>query len=230
MSEKRGDVAMAATGAASAEPSTRWELPAMRGPVVPRGRAAARDLGADPSSSQAGYEAGHVCGLQAGLSAAAEQVAVQQALLQQQIFVVGQVLDALASPLRELDEVTERELCQLALTVAKQLARREISVDPTQVIAIVRATVGLLPASARHVRVHLHPADAAMLRERLTAPGHEAAWAIVEDPVMGRGGCRVSTDHAHIDARLESRVATLLGELCGEVGEAAGEASLDSSL
>lgn len=191
----------------------------MRGPVVAsRSRTTGpRELAAaDQEAWDAGYAAGQASGHRAGLEAAAAQISARENLLDQQIKSLASMLDALSAPLREFDSITEQELCRLALTVGKHLARRELDIDPAQVIAIVRDTVSLLPAAARHVRVHLHPLDAAIVRERLAAPGHDAAWTIVEDPVMGRGGCRVSTDHAHIDARLENRVATLLTELCGE--------------
>ncbi len=206
----------------SEQRSTRWELPAMRGPVL-----AARGNGKRPGDLQeedqlawqAGFEAGQARGLKSGLDAAAAQIAAQQAALQESILNVRGILDALAAPLRDLDQATEAELLRLTLTIGKQLARRELAVDPSQVIAIIRDTVALLPTSARDVRVHLHPLDAAVVRAQLSAPGQEPAWTIVEDPVSSRGGCRVSTDHAQIDARIESRVAALLAELCGDARE-----------
>ena len=100
--------------------------------------------------------------------------------------------------------------------MARHLVRRELRIDPSQVIAIIRETVALLPASARDVRVHLHPEDAAVVREKLATPTGERAWTIAEDPVMGRGGCRVTTDTAQIDARLETRIGTVVSALLGE--------------
>lgn len=193
--------------------SSRWEPPQMRGPVIGlRGRKTGpRDLTQEQHSAwQAGFDAGQTRGLQSGLQAANAQIAQREHDLALRLELVEQMLQAMSAPLQALDEETERELCELALIVGKQLARREITLEPTQVISIVRDTVALLPASARHVRVHVHPLDAVILRERLAKPGQEAAWSIVEDPVMSRGGCRVNTDHAHIDARLESRAAVLL--------------------
>jgi flagellar assembly protein FliH len=102
------------------------------------------------------------------------------------------------------------------LTVARQLVRRELRVDPAQVIAIIRETIALLPAAARDVRVHLHPEDAAVVRERLAEPATERAWRIVEDPVMTRGGCRVTTEHAQIDARLETRINEVIATILGD--------------
>ena len=93
--------------------------------------------------------------------------------------------------------------------------RRELRTDPTQVVAIIRQTVALLPAAARDVRVHLHPEDAQLVRERLVEPQSARAWTIVEDPITSRGGCRVTTDTALIDARVESRIGAAIAAVLG---------------
>jgi flagellar assembly protein FliH len=107
-------------------------------------------------------------------------------------------------------------LLQLALAVGKQLARRELRIDPAQVIAIIRESLGQLPSSARDIRVHLHPEDAAIVRERLTAPANERAWTVVEDPTLSRGGCIVRTENSQIDARLDSRINTVIASALGD--------------
>jgi len=91
-----------------------------------------------------------------------------------------------------------------------------LRIDPSQVIAIIRETMALLPAATRDVRLHLHPDDAALVRERLAQPQSERAWTVIEDPVMGRGGCRVTTDHSLIDARLETRLGAVISQVLGD--------------
>ena len=66
------------------------------------------------------------------------------------------------------------------------------------------------------MRVHLHPADAAIVRERLAQPAAERAWSIVEDPVLARGGCRVITDVSQVDGRFDSRVAAVVAAILGD--------------
>ena len=109
--------------------------------------------------------------------------------------------------------------------MGKQLARRELRIDPAQVIAIMRESLALLPAAAREVRVHLHPEDAATVRERLTAPATERAWTIVEDPTLSRGGCVIHSQSSHIDARLEARIAAVAASALGEERAAQREES-----
>ena len=83
----------------------------------------------------------------------------------------------LAKPFEELDAEVERELLTLAMALARQIVRRELKTDPTQIIGIIREAIAALPVAARDVRVHLHPEDAAVVRAasrarpRTSAPG-----------------------------------------------------------
>ncbi len=121
----------------------------------------------------------------------------------------------LAKPFKELDEEVERELLTLAMALARQIVRRELKADPSHIIGIIREAIAALPVAAREVRVHLHPEDASVVRENLAPTESERAWQIVEDPVMARGGCRVSTTTSRVDARLETRLGAILSELMG---------------
>ncbi len=127
----------------------------------------------------------------------------------------------LAKPFEALDQEVERELLTLAMALARQIVRRELKADPTQIIGIVREAIAALPVAARDVRVHLHPEDAAVMRENLASTASDRAWAIVEDPVMARGGCRIATATSRVDARLETRLAAVLSELLGTERQAA---------
>jgi len=135
------------------------------------------------------------------------------------------VLGLLARPLEQFDAEVERELVQLAVAVGKQLARRELTVEPAQVIAIVRETLAQLPVAAREVRVHLHPQDAATVREHLSAPSAERVWTVIEDPALSRGGCLVQSESSRIDARFESRVAAIAAGALGDERGAARQAA-----
>jgi flagellar assembly protein FliH len=121
----------------------------------------------------------------------------------------------LAKPFEALDEQVEHELLSLALALARHIVRRELKTDPTQIIGIIREAIAALPVAAREVRVHLHPEDAVVVREHLAPTESERAWALIEDPVMARGGCQVTTQTSRIDMRLETRLGAILSELLG---------------
>lgn len=139
-----------------------------------------------------------------------------RAALDERARALQSMLDALGRPLAHVDEQVHEQIAMLAVRIASALVRRELRADPTQVIGIVRETVALLPASSRGVRVALHPDDAALVRERLAASGPEAAWSVVEDAVLARGDCRIYTDYAQIDARLETRLSEAIAALLGD--------------
>ena len=192
----------------------RWTLPEMQGPVVGRTMDERRPGGADGVKS-ARQEA-EARGYAAGQAKAQAETQAGIAALEAHVRQLDSILQLLGRPLLELDAQVDKELTQLALTVGKQLARRELQIDPAQVIGIIRESLGQLPVAARDVKVHLHPDDAAVVRERLAAPTSERAWTIVEDPTLSRGGCIVRSEVSHIDARLESRVHALVTSTFGE--------------
>src|ERR1700733_11688050 len=121
----------------------------------------------------------------------------------------------LAKPFEVLDTEVERELLTLAMALARQIVRRELKTDPTQIIGIIREAIAALPVAAREVRVNLHPEDATVVREHLAPTESERAWAIIEDPVMARGGCQITSATSRVDARLETRLGSILSELLG---------------
>jgi flagellar assembly protein FliH len=199
----------------------RYELPsitAMQAAV--QGRRPGKTVQELEDLEQRTYEEafakGHAESRAQGLAAAEREMRPQIEQLQARVQRLDSIVNSLARPLEELDPEVEDQLLQLALTIGRHLVRRELRIDPSQVIAIIRETVALLPASARDVRVHLHPEDAAVVREKLAAPVGERAWTIAEDPVMGRGGCRVTTETAQIDARLDTRIGSVISALLGD--------------
>jgi flagellar assembly protein FliH len=188
-----------------------WTVPQVEGPVVGQRRVADLNL-----LEREAWEQGLAAGRAAGRTQAlAEQEALTQEL-RAHVQWLEAVLDLQARPLAELDESVLRQLATLAGAIARQLVRRELRTQPEQIIAVIRETVALLPAAARDVRIHLHPEDAALVRERLVEPAAERAWTLVEDPVIARGGCRISSENSSIDAQVETRlgaaIATVLGD------------------
>lgn len=194
---------------------SRYELPSISGMPV-QARRAGKTVQELEDVEQRAYEEAFAKGRAEGLAAGEREMRPQIQQLQARIDRLDSIIGLLARPLQEMDSAVEDQLVQLALTVARHLVRRELRIDPSQVIAVVRETVALLPASTRDVRVHLHPEDAAVVREKLAEPTGERVWTIVEDPVMSRGGCRVTTDTAQIDARLETRIGTVVSALLGD--------------
>jgi flagellar assembly protein FliH len=187
----------------------RWTMPAVEGPIVSRRADSASDT--DPFE-----RAMHARGYQAGMTAARAELQGQIEALQARVARLDSILKLLARPLEDLDTEVEQQLTLLAVTVGKQILRRELKTDPAQIIAVIRESVARLPAAARDIRVQLHPEDAAVVRETLATPSNDRAWSIVEDPALTRGGCLVRTDTAQLDARFDSRLNAIVSAALGD--------------
>ena len=194
----------------------RWDLPTVRGDVVQVRKPGKKTVGELEQVERAAYDEAFAAGRAAGLAAAQAETKQGLEQLKSQVARLDAMFHSLSRPLEDMDKQVESQLVSLSVAIARQLVRRELKTDPAQVIAVVRETVGLLPAAARDVRVHMHPEDAAVVREKLAVTGPDRAWTIVEDPVMTRGGCRVATDTAQIDARLETRIGAVLSSILGD--------------
>lgn len=191
----------------------RWELPVMgeEQPRVEEEEAEVEPLTAEQLEAiqKQAYEEGFEQGRKAGLQAGQKEI---DATVQH----LKEVVAAFAEPLKAVDSQVEEELIALAMAVARQIVRREIQQDPGQILAVVREAMAELPSAARNVRIHLHPEDAALVREAFSTEEDETApWKIVEDLVLSRGGCRIESDTSRIDASVEKRLNAIVTELLG---------------
>lgn len=188
-----------------------WTLPTVSGPTVGRprghdGRTPERDA----------FDKGFAQGREAGFESARREQEQMLGQLRAQVARLDEVLAALSDPLRGLEGELHEELARLAMAVARQLVRRELRHQPDQIVAVIRETLALLPGAVRDARIHLHPDDAAIVRERLVEPNTRRAWALVEDPVISRGGCRITSGNSSIDAQVESRIGAAIAAVLGD--------------
>jgi flagellar assembly protein FliH len=190
-----------------------WSAPAIGAVGAARGIRKPQDM---QGGERRVWQEAEAAGRAAGLEAARADIEARTRKLDDTGRSLEAALQALSRPLGQLDDAVHAQIAVLATALARALLRRELRTEPTQIIGIVRDTVALLPASARGVRVTLHPEDAALVRERLSIAGPEQAWSVVDDPVLSRGDCRVHTDYAQIDARIETRLNEALALLLGD--------------
>jgi len=191
--------------ASKSESPTPWTVPAIDGSSGNGYLTAGRLQALQKDAYDEAWEKGHAEGVKAGEAAIAKRVAR-----------LDELLKALARPFEQLDGTVENQLVELAVTIVKQLFRREIRIEPSHVIGVVREAIGLLPVGCRLVQIHLHPDDATLIRESLSPAEGEPAWAIVEDALITRGGCKITTDNSQIDATAESRLHAVINTITGD--------------
>ena len=149
-------------------------------------------------------------GYQEGLRRAAEEAsALQRRLLD--------LIDFFEHPLRQLNEDIEHQLTQIAVTLAQQLVRRELKVEPGEIVGLIRDSVRMLPGNTRNISILLHPDDAELVRNALALDeqADERSWKLVEDPMITRGGCEIQAPPSTINATLENRLSALAASVLG---------------
>lgn len=165
------------------------------------------------SARQSGYEEGLRQGLLAG-----------QSKIDQQSRLIKTMLQQLAEPTSQMAENAQQQLLQLAFAIARQIVRRELKQDPSQIIAIIRQALNQLPLGAKNIQILLHPEDAKVVTEALSLGGEVKGgepWQINPDPRVERGGCQVVTENSKIDASIDKQIAVIFSQIAG--GLRAGE-------
>ncbi|MGE0386494.1 MAG: flagellar assembly protein FliH [Gammaproteobacteria bacterium] len=208
----------------------RWQLPEIDGePVAPFGREASSDLptakrleALQKQAYEEGFEFGRREGRAQGLAQGeAHARAEAERVLGEHSHRLSAIFARLAFPLSDLDEAVERGVADLAILIARHLVRRELRVDPGEVIRVVREAIGCLPVASRHPRIHLNPDDVELVREVLSVDEDASGWRLQADPLITRGGCLVETATSFIDATVEARLNAIIARALG------GERSTD---
>jgi flagellar assembly protein FliH len=183
------------------------------------------------SIRQEAYNEGFGIGEKEGFHSATLKVRQEaEVALAAKLASLEQLMTHLFEPIAEQDTQIEKSLVDLVQHVTRQVIKRELAIDSSQIEQVMRDALKLLPLGVENVRLYVNPQDfeqAKALRER-----HEESWRIVEDDSLLPGGCRVETEHSRIDASIETRVTQVMAKLFDQLHEqalhpAAPDLSLD---
>ncbi|UPG93486.1 FliH/SctL family protein [Luteibacter aegosomatissinici] len=205
----------------------RWELPVVGGvPVQHADEAEEDDVPHRPTVAEIeaierqAREEGFNAGLNEGRAMAKRELAAHVARL-------DALFAAVERPFAELDNDVAGDLAALATLIAERVLGYDIATRPEKILDVVHQAVDVLPAGSRHLKIHLNPADAALVREHRSAVDHEGS--IVDDAALERGDVRLESEHSRLDARVRTRlVAVIDSVLTGQIaddaeGDEAGE-------
>lgn len=184
----------------------RWKLPRVNGPTV---SSTAKEL---ESIQKQAYDEGFALGQKEGF----EQ---KKSELEKHSLSLRSIIEILSEPLKELDDDVVNQLAQLSMTVAKQVVRRELHTEEGEIVGIVREAMTALPASTRKIILNIHPDDAELVRNAFSLndekESEELRWKVIEDPMLTRGGCKISSENSSIDATVEGRLNRIISTLLG---------------
>lgn len=127
---------------------------------------------------------------------------------------------AAQASVRAAMERAREEVLRLALRVAEKILRQRIDEAPESILPMIDEALRSLQGQQQlRVVLRAHPEDRPVLE------GRRAHWldhfpaiaslAIVPDESVGRGGCRLESEHGSVDATIETQVRVVERHLLG---------------
>lgn len=160
---------------------------------------------------QAGYQDGYRDGLSALESYKQTQAAQMAAFMSDQ---VGALVNDLHGRLESLEQQLSGRIAGVALELARQVVRSEITLRPELVLTVAEDAMSTLLSTARQIVLRLNPEDHALAHDALQEQLQARGARMVADPHISQGGCMVESDIAVVDASVEARwhkVAAAMG-------------------
>jgi flagellar assembly protein FliH len=186
----------------------RWELPIVGGSPVHHVEEIEEDEGPHRPTvaeieaiERQAREEGFNAGLNEGRAMARRELTAQVARLEA-------LMAAVERPFADLDNDVAGDLAALATLIAERVLGYEIATRPEKILDVVHQAVDVLPAGSRHLKIHLNPADAALVREHRSSIDHEGS--ILDDAALERGDVRLESEHSRLDARVRTRLASVI--------------------
>lgn len=167
---------------------------------------------------QAAHEEGYAEGKTAGYSDGKQQgyregYASGEADVRSAVIRLSQVCRTLMDAVTPQDDALEKVLCQLVTHLATEVVRRELRLDSSGMLSVVREAIRCIPPGSQRIRLHLNPDDITLVQEMLDdSVPWDAQWRLLPHRSVTRGGCIIDTDEAVVDARAEKRLATVLAQ------------------
>lgn len=149
-----------------------------------------------------GYAAGLAAGREAGRTQIEHEAARVRALA-----------DAACARWDDAQAQLASQVLDLALHVARKVLHADARVRREALLAVVQEALHGLVDAAQRAEIHVHPADATMIRGGLGEELSRGQWKLVEDQRIEPGGCRIQTPHGEIDATLATRWRRVLDAL-----------------
>ncbi len=113
----------------------------------------------------------------------------------------------------DAEQVIAEGILKLACEVARQVVRRELTVNPDAVVPVVRECLSLLLTDGKAAVIRMNPADSISMADELQRQFSSLALTLVPDPHITRGGCLAEAFGTVVDGTVECRwqrsVATL---------------------
>ena len=204
-------MAEAATDArADADTPPEPEMTTIAVDEVAAQQAAARQAGYDEgfaAGETAGFEKGQAAGQASGEQRGREAA---EATFKDAV----RALSAAASAVKTLNDDPRQyfdPLKKLALHLAEELVRGELTQSPAAIERLIQLSLDELEAPTKRINVQLHPADLAQIQTHNVA--FENGMVLQADSAMTRGSVQVSSNDAVVQDLIQKRLRTLANKV-----------------
>lgn len=175
-----------------------------------KAQADAENLAREDSAREAGYAAGFAAGYAQGHAKATlegqhqlnEYIADQG---KQTTATFARLFEDASAQLAAAEQVMSQGVLELAVELARQVLRHELSTNPNALQPVVREALGLLTLDSKAAVVRLHPLDLEVLAEVLRQEFSGLALTLLPDASLARGGCLVESAGTVVDGTVEKR-------------------------
>ena len=191
--------------AAASAPSPRSRISPLEVKEVPSAQPAfERDENAQQERVRIEQEAYHR-GFTEGKAVGRQQAGGE---LQSVLDQLGKSLASLASLRSRIRGEAEGDLLKLAITIARRVLHRELTLDPESIEGLIRVALDKLQ-SRELCRVRVHPDQEQAIRKSLERFANSQKVELVTDSSLQCGDVLFETAHGNLDASIESQLSEI---------------------
>lgn len=163
-----------------------------------------------------GKEAGYREGLELGRTQGFEEI---KPLIEEKLALLGQIFDAMQTPLKRIDEQAEKQVVHLAAMLAEAVIFKQLSIEPELILQAMKKAMDALPLNDVKIRIHLNPEDLELVKDSYGEEVlREQGWHLVPEPTLQRGGCEIKTPQSSIDMTVKNRIKEILDTFLHDSG------------
>ena len=125
----------------------------------------------------------------------------------------AQLFESAQNQLAAAEQDIAQGVLELACELARQVLRRELTINPQGLVPVLREALGLLLADGKSAVVRLNPVDKEALTPTLETEFADLSLTLVADAGIASGGCVVESAGTVVDATLPKRWSQAVANL-----------------
>ncbi len=159
-----------------------------------------------------GREAGFAEGKTEGIEQGREQAyAETKEQIELSISNLESAINDLVQPISDQHSRIEQSLLIIIQRLTKAIVGRELLIDSSHIIDIVRRSIAALPIGEDNISISLNTKDLEFFRQKASSDLLDRC-SLTEDENMTPGGCRVISKDSLVDNTVENRIDKVLHE------------------